>query len=566
MAKNIETIQLYTTDGEKLIGGEIKNTWDIYPRPQLKRDSFFSLNGKWEIETDKGKEDILVPFPPESVLSGVGRIIDENPKYTYKKSFTLPDGFVKDRVILHFGAVDQVCEIKLNGKLVGAHIGGYDAFSFDITDALEAENTLEVYVEDNLDSHILPYGKQKNNRGGMWYTPVSGIWQTVWVESVPKKYISALDIKVTLDTATITFEGISDGKVTVKTENGEICADVIDSVATIKIENPKNWTPEDPYLYNFIAESGSDKIESYFALRTLEVKTVDGVSRMCLNGKPYFFHAMLDQGYFPDGIFTPATPECYEGDVLFAKAHGFNTLRKHIKVEPECFYYYCDKHGIIVFQDMVNNGHYSFMRDTVLPTFGMKNFPDKKLHKDERSRKAFRDGMKATVNQLKNHPSICLWTVFNEGWGQFDAENMYFEMKALDSSRFIDTASGWFKAKNTDIESEHIYFKPVKLKKNEKPIFISEFGGYTYKEKGHVFNEQKTYGYGKFADRAEFEDAFVKLYEEQIVPYIGMGLCATVYTQISDVEDETNGLISYDRKFSKVSQERMCQLAKKLKI
>ena len=357
MSKNNETIKLYTPDGERLLRGEIKNTWDIYPRPQLKRDSFFSLNGKWEIETDKGREEILVPFPPESMLSGVGRIIDENPKYTYRRSFKLPNGFVRDRVLLHFGAVDQACEVKLNGKIIGAHVGGYDAFCFDITDAIAEHNTLEVYVEDNLDSHILPYGKQKNNRGGMWYTPVSGIWQSVWIESVPKIYVSALDVKVTLDTATITFDGIADGKVTVKTEDGDVCADIVNSVATVKIENPKNWTPETPYLYDFVAESGADRIESYFALRTLEVKTVDGVSRMCLNGKPYFFHAMLDQGYFPDGIFTPATPECYENDVLFAKEHGFNTLRKHIKVEPECFYYYCDKHGVVVFQDMVNNGH-----------------------------------------------------------------------------------------------------------------------------------------------------------------------------------------------------------------
>lgn len=566
MSKNKDMIQLYTPDGEKLLSGEIANTWDIYPRPLLKRDSFFSINGKWDIITDKGREEILVPFPPESILSGIGRKIGNNPRYSYEKKFTLPDGFVKDRVILHFGAVDQICTLKLNGEYVGKHIGGYDAFYFDITDYLKDENLIQLYVEDNLDSHILPYGKQKNKRGGMWYTPISGIWQSVWIESVPERYISALWVDVTLDSARIKFDGVESGEVIVNTPDGEIKAEIVGGVADIKIENPINWTPETPYLYEFSAVSGEDRIESYFALRTLEVKTVDNYKRLCLNGKPYYFHALLDQGYFPDGIFTPAAPECYENDVLFAKKYGFNTLRKHIKVEPECFYHYCDKHGIIVFQDMVNNSHYSFLFDTALPTVGMQKFPDKILHRNKDSRKAYVESMKKTVNQLKNHPSICMWTVFNEGWGQFESEKMYHEIRALDSSRFVDTTSGWFRAKNTDVESLHIYFKPVKLKKSEKPLFISEFGGYSYREKGHIFNEDNTYGYGKYADRGEFEDAFVSLYKEQIIPNIKKGLCGTVYTQISDVEDETNGLITYDRKYVKVSRERMNEIASELKI
>lgn len=566
MAKNKETKQLYTPEGEKLLSGEITNTWDIYPRPMLKRNSFYSLNGKWDIITDKGREEISVPFPPESILSGVGRKIADNPKYTYEKKFTLPDGFVKDRVILHFGAVDQICTLRLNGQYVGKHIGGYDAFCFDITKFLKDENFIELEVEDNLDSHILPYGKQKNKRGGMWYTPVSGIWQSVWIESLPEKYISGLDIDVTLNSASIRFHGIDTGEVTVKIPDGEIKAEILDGVANVKIENPVNWTPENPYLYDFCAVSGEDRIESYFALRTLEVKEFDSYPRLCLNGKPYFFHAMLDQGYYPDGIFTPATPSCYENDVLFAKEYGFNTLRKHIKVEPECFYYYCDKHGIVVFQDMVNNAHYSFFFDTALPTVGMRKFPDKILHRNKKSREAYIESMKKTVNQLKNHPSICMWTVFNEGWGQFCAEKMYHEIRELDKSRFVDTTSGWFRAKNTDVESLHIYFKPVKLKGADKPLFISEFGGYSYKEKGHIFNEDNTYGYGKYADRKEFEDAFISLYEQQIIPNIKKGLCGTVYTQISDVEDETNGLITYDRKYVKVSRERMNVLAQELKI
>lgn len=566
MSKKINPRQLYTPEGEKLLSGKIKNTWDIYPRPMLKRESFYSLNGKWDIITDKGREEILVPFPPESILSGIGRKIADTPRYSYERKFTLPDGFVRDRVILHFGAVDQICTLKLNGEYVGKHTGGYDAFSFDITKYLKDENFIQLSVEDNLDSHILPYGKQKNKRGGMWYTPISGIWQSVWIESVPEKYISGLDIDVTLDSARIKFLGIESGEVIVSAPNGKIKADIVDGVAKIKIEEPINWTPETPYLYDFCATSGKDRIESYFALRTLEIKEVDGYSRLCLNGKPYFFHALLDQGYYPDGIFTPASPKCYENDVLFAKEYGFNTLRKHIKVEPECFYHYCDKYGIVVFQDMVNNAHYSFLFDTALPTLGMQKFPDKFLHRNKDSRKAYTESMKKTVAQLKNHPSICMWTVFNEGWGQFEANKMYHEIKAADVSRFADTTSGWFRVKNTDVESRHIYFKQVKLKKADKPLFISEFGGYSYKEKGHIFNEDNTYGYGKYADRKEFEDAFASLYKEQIIPNIKKGLCGTVYTQISDVEDETNGLITYDRKYVKVDKDRMNKLSENLKI
>ncbi len=534
---------LYTAKGENL-KGEYKS---VYPRPQMKRDSFFSLDGTWEFYAENEKYEILVPFCPESLLSGVDKVFDEN-VLCYKRKFTLPDGFIKEKVLLHFGAVDQKCTVLINSHEVGEHTGGYDAFYFDITDYLEENNEITIFVTDTLSDKILPYGKQKKKRGGMWYTPVSGIWQSVWLESVPENYIKSVKIDVTLNTAHITFDGITDGTVTVENKTFPINC----SHAQVVIENPVNWTPENPYLYEFTVVSGEDKIESYFALRTLAIKG----NKLLLNGKPYFFNGLLDQGYFSDGIYTPAHVSEYKEDILKMKSLGFNMLRKHIKVEPEAFYYYCDKYGMAVFQDMVNNGKYSFIRDTVLPTVGLVKKNDKFLHRNKESRKAFIDGMEKTVKQLYNHPCIVEWTIFNEGWGQFCADEMYLKLKELDSSRFIDSASGWFKSKNNDFDSLHIYFKKLKVKAGDKPIFLSEFGGFSYKIPEHSFNTQKTYGYGKFESREEFVEALKVLYKE-VNSLKEKGLCAAVYTQVSDVEDETNGLLTYDRKVMKILPEEL---------
>jgi hypothetical protein len=264
----------------------------------------------------------------------------------------------------------------------------------------------------------------------------------------------------------------------------------------------------------------------------------------------------LDQGYFPDGIFTPAHPIRYERDILFAKSLGFNTLRKHIKIEPQQFYYDCDRLGMIVFQDMVNNGHYSFLRDTALPTLGFKQKNDKRMHRDPATREAFLQAMRETVRALGNHPSICYWTVFNEGWGQFDGDAAYEALHTLDDSRFIDTASGWFEVKNSDVDSPHVYFKPVKCRPLEKPMLLSEFGGYSLRLNGHTVSD-KNYGYKSFHDKEALLDALRTLYEEQALPLVKEGLCGLVYTQIADVEDETNGLFTYDRTIQKVDAEKM---------
>jgi len=558
---------LFTSKGESFNNTE----WNIYPRPQLKRDSFLSLNGVWDFHISTKidipeiyDEKINVPFAPQSLLSGICKDIPDEFYLFYKRTFTLEKDFNKGRIILNFGAVDQYATIYINGNEVGKHTGGYEPFSFDITEFIREENTIVVVCKDNLNSQLLPYGKQSTKRGGMWYTPVSGIWQTVWLESVPETYIKSLKIDTDDKIATVTVEGINDGVLTIIDMNDELDFPIRKGRAEIKIENVKVWSPETPNIYEFTVSSGEDTVKSYLAFRKIETKLINGIPRICLNGKPYFFHGLLDQGYFSDGIFTPASPEEYKNDILSMKKLGFNTLRKHIKVEPQIFYYYCDIFGMAVFQDMVNNSDYNFFRDTALPTALLKKFPDKLLHRKKSERCAFVDGMTATVKTLYNHPSILYWTIFNEGWGQFNSQQMYELLKKLDSGRIIDSTSGWFKSGQSDVESLHVYFKPIRIKKAEKPIILSEFGGYSYKVKDHSFNPEKTYGYRFFNEQKSFMDALEKLYYNEIIPAIDKGLCGAVYTQVSDVEDETNGLLTYDRKLLKVDGDKMMAIAKKI--
>ena len=555
---------LTTYQGESL--GE--KVWQEYPRPQMRRDSYLNLNGKWDFAAKKGKQfprayndSILVPFCPESGLSGVKEHFAEGTILTYRRRFTLPEGFDRGKVLLHIGAADQHAMVYVNQRLMGQHDGGYEAFCIDITDALQIENELKILCWDDLNDLRQPYGKQvlPEKRGGMWYTPVSGIWQSVWLESVPETYIEKLNIENRGYCVTISTVPAMDGTVTVE-GLGEFALE--NGAVTITPANPRLWSPEDPYLYNFTLEAGADKVESYFAIRSLEIKKVGDYPRLCLNGKPYFFHGLLDQGYWPDGLFTPAAPECYADDILAMKRLGFNMLRKHIKVEPEEFYHQCDKLGMVVFQDMVNNDDYSFFRDTALPTAGIQTLDDRKLHADEGARKEFLRQMETTVNQLKNHPSIVYWTIFNEGWGQFDSDAVYEKMRELDDIRWIDSTSGWFRRKRTDVDSRHVYFKKIKLKGDgKKPLVLSEFGGYSYKIMEHSFNQDKTYGYGKFSDAEAYANAVEELYREQVVPCVREGLCAAVYTQVSDVEDETNGLLTYDRKKEKLNAATMRLIA-----
>ena len=562
---------LWTPQGERLHNQPDEQPWQVYPRPQMRRDSYLNLNGWWDFAVSENTDripgtysrKIRVPFCPEAPLSGVEVHFPEGACLFYRRTVTLPEGFRRDRVLLHIGAADQMAEVFVNGRSVGYHEGGYEAFSFDITDALQEENEIVIRCRDDLTNLSFPYGKQTQNRGGMWYTPVSGIWQTVWLESVPKEYIRSLNIvnrggSVSIDTGdeslhgTVTVQGLGQFPL----EEGK---------AEITPADPHFWSPEDPYLYEFTLEAGEDRVESYFALRTLEIKKVGRHLRLCLNGAPVFFHGLLDQGYWPDGLFTPATPECYTQDILAMKKLGFNTLRKHIKVEAEEFYYQCDRLGMIVWQDMVNNSDYRYLRDTVIPTAGVQTIPDKYMHRDQLHRTRFLMGMIKTVIQLGNHPSILYWTIFNEGWGQFDADEVFAEFRKLDDTRFVDATSGWFRQKRSDVDSRHIYFHKVELEGNGKqPLVLSEFGGRTYKCEGHVFNPDKTYGYGACETPEELNRQVADLYYKEIVPCIRSGLCAAIYTQVSDVEDEINGLLSYDRRVEKLSPEIMLPVARAL--
>ncbi len=581
--------------------------WNEYPRPQMKRDSFFCLNGEWQCNG----QTIRVPFPPQSEASGFKGKVPA--VLVYEKSFVLPAGFVKDRVLLHFGAVDQAAEVFVDGTLVGSHAGGYLPFSFDITESLavgaagatERAHTIKVVVTDTLSAKY-PYGKQRKKRGGMWYTPVSGIWQTVWLESVPARYIQSLKIEPDLKGFSLRAEylpynancvgGATDATVDAS-ERERITVTVCCGRATnssdsagetsplrfdfafsergnMRIDLPDGqfapWTPENPVLHKLTVKFGDDEVESYFALRTVEIKEVSGAKRICLNGKPVFLNAVLDQGYYPEGIYVPGDKSAYTRDILAMKNLGFNTLRKHIKIEPELFYYECDRLGMLVMQDMVNNGSYSFLRDTVLPTVGGKNRKkacSASLENLTEREKIFIDHTEKTINHLYNHPCIVYYTIFNEGWGQFAAEGLYRLVKKLDSSRIIDTASGWFKGAESDVQSEHIYFKTpslLPLADGKKPFILSECGGYAHEVKGKTWSIFSSYGYGAFQDKTLLTNAVTSLYEKMILPAIGKGVSGCVYTQLSDVEDEINGFYTYDRSVCKVDEPSIQAVAKKI--
>lgn len=578
--------------------------WDSYPRPQMRREKWLSLNGKWRLNG----QSVLVPFPPQSYLSGYrGRV---GTKLEYGKSFSLSGEFLLEkangkRILLHFGAVDQVAEVFLNGHFAGRHEGGYLPFWFDVTEYLEdGENRLLVKAQDRL-SALYPYGKQRKARGGMWYTPVSGIWQSVWMECVPRAYIGRLD--VTADTRKVRIavvkgtgeargmadelsgiaerphcadkesDDISDITVTIKLHDGSLHTVHVErhsgaleiNLADIRLEDgkayqPLLWTPEHPYLYEMTVEMGEDRVTSYFGLRTIEVKQTDGIPKVCLNGNPIFLYGVLDQGYFCDGLYIPAEAEEYKRDILRMKELGLNLLRKHIKIEPECFYYYCDVHGMLVMQDMVNSGRYSWIGDTALPTVGLYLKGSGRFG-SRRRKEFFRQHMEDTLRHLNNHPSVIAYTIFNEGWGQFESGAIYQEAKALDGTRLYDAASGWFPGEQSDFDSQHIYFRRLAVPETPgKPVLISECGGYSWRVPGHFYAKYARFGYGDCADGEELTERIGKLYEETVLPVIPKGVCGCIYTQLSDVEDETNGLYTYDRKVCKVDGKAMREIAGKL--
>ena len=553
-----------------------------YPRPQMVRDSYINLNGEWDYAITPMRVDnpqyggkILVPFSPECILSGVEHILQPDEFFYYKRYFTLPDGFNKGRVLLNFGAVDYEAEIILNDRSLMKHRGGYYPFSVDVTAALrKGENKLVVKVSDPSDTAPGSHGKQKLKRGGIFYTPQSGIWQTVWLESVPEKYVAALYLTPDIDSDSLEVraqsnEGALSGTVTAfDGEKAVAEAELKDGKAVLKLSGYELWSPENPKLYSLKIRAGEDSIDSYFGMRKFSVgKDVRGIPRLMLNNKPYFHNGLLDQGYWPDGLYTPPSDEAMIFDISEMKALGFNMLRKHIKLEPMRWYYHCDRLGMIVWQDMVNGG---MGANTALN--GIRGFlrlpPDDSKYKlfgrqDAEGRKEYYTDTERTVLGLYNCVSIAVWVPFNESWGQFDALKAAEFVRALDSTRPIDHASGWHDQGGGDFCSLHIYFRPVTIPEPDKKgrvVILSEFGGYSTGIEGHVFNKTKSFGYKKFSDTASFDNAYHRLFEHQILPLIPRGLSATVYTQLSDVEDEINGLYTYDRKVLKPDAERLVKL------
>jgi len=551
-----------------------------YPRPQLRRESYLNLNGPWEYAITDSDDlptafdgEIIVPFSPESALSGVSRTLLPQQTLWYRRNLALPEGFIPEggRLILHFGAVDQEADVYVNGRHVCHHMGGYTAFSTDITDALKAENVLVVRVHDDTDQSFHSRGKQSSKRGGIWYTPQSGIWQTVWMEAVPAVHIQSLRITPLFDESAVAITVVSAHDASgMITADGRSLPFTANTPFLFPMPGFRAWSPENPHLYDLQVTLGDDHVQSYFAMRKTEVRVDEqGVKRLFLNNHPYFHNGLLDQGYWPDGLYTAPSDEAMIFDIQTAKELGYNMLRKHIKVEPMRWYYHCDRLGMLVWQDMVNGGGlYNFMTiSTPLVTGWHRKDTNHKpfARSAAQGRAEYEAELAEMVNQLYSVPSLVLWVPFNEGWGQFDAERICKRLSELDPTRPIDHASGWHDQKIGDIKSLHVYFMPYRFKKDKfgRAVILSEFGGYNLRLDGHCFNDTD-YGYKKLPDQQALWAAYEKLFEKEILPAIPKGLCATVYTQLTDVEDELNGIMTYDRKVVKLPDKKVRELNQKV--
>ena len=562
-----------------------------YPRPNLVRDSYFNLNGEWEYcinqkTTTEGYDGkILVPFSPETLLSGVQKIVMPKDFLHYRKVFVLPEGFKKDRVLLHFGAVDQECLVYLNGKKIGSHKGGYLAFTFDVTEELlEGENVLTLCVRDMTEKKPHARGKQKlvkkGKYGSLFYTPQSGIWKTVWMESVPADYVERLKITPKYDDAVIELKVFAKGEAktaAVKVLDGGavVTETVIDTNKTVSIDigEFKSWTPDSPHLYDLEITCGEDKVTSYFGMRKFHVaKDSKGILRFFMNNKPFFFNGILDQGYWPESLLTPPTDEALKYDIEKLKDLGYNMIRKHIKVESDRFYYHCDKLGMIVWQDMPNGGgDYNMIFVTYLTNAfdwfarGVKDSHYRIFKRaDAEGREQYYRDLKGMIGQLYNYPSIAVWVPFNEGWGQFDAAKATELIRKCDKTRFVNEACGWFDQHGGDMYSIHNYSKGLTVKpQKDRVVALTEFGGYSYAMKGHLACE-KEFGYQSFTSKEELTANYKRLWEEEIYPNLAHGLSSSVYTQTSDIEEEINGIFTYDRDEVKFVEEELRNLNRKL--
>lgn len=613
---------VYTSDLMTQWGREVTpdNAWRSYPRPQLKRDRWLNLNGLWDYAITKDSApqpmrmdgQILVPYPVESKLSRVARKVTPDDRIWYRRSFTVPQDWAGEHVMLNFGAVDFAATIWVNGAVVGSHKGGFDTFGFDITDYLKpGRNELVVQVADPTSAGTQPRGKQILDPSGIWYTAVSGIWQTVWLEPVSKLHIEdvratpdidrgVVDIAVALsgwasDTDAVKLTASAGGKV--------IASTVIraNRRATLPIPDARLWSPDDPYLYDLKAElvtvanpyagqderdrkaydarftEGEDRtyaaarvggaprdaVDTYFAMRKISIGPgrVAGQPAILLNNKPLFQNGTLDQGWWPDGLYTPPSEEAMKSDLVFLKKAGFNMLRKHIKVEPARYYYDADHLGILIWQDMPSGGgEDQFVTGTsksqaVLSSDAMAENQNE---------------LAAMIGDLRAFPSIVMWVVNNEGWGQYDSATLARYVKGMDPSRLVDADSGWLDVAPgaSDVFDIHTYedVPNTPARQSARAIVIGEYGGIGMPVAGHIWRPgKKNWGYQVATGEQDYLARFRRKMSGVIRAAREDGLSASVYTQTTDVEDEINGLLTYDRARSKASLEALSVIAAPLR-
>lgn len=560
-----------------------------YPRPQLVRDSHLSLNGRWEYAVtpvhpealavpSRWDGEIIVPFSPEAPASGVNRVLQPDQHLWYRRGLTLPDGFIRDRVVLHFGAVDQDCDVLIDGARVGGHRGGYLPFSIDITEAVAGggPHELVVRVRDVTDTSWRSKGKQRlRGSEGIWYSPQSGIWQSVWVESVPARWVRRLVLTPHLVTGEVEVQVIDGSgspgtaEVTVTAEGRELARAEVPTGSPTRIplgDEVRRWSPEDPFLHDVEVRLGHDVVTSYVGMRSYAMgPDSKGRTRLLLNGEPYLHAGLLDQGYWPDGLYTAPSDEALIHDIRTAKELGFTMLRKHVKIEPMRWYHHCDRLGMIVWQDLVNGGlPYStavIHGPVKVPQLWLSDSWHALLGRaDGEGREEYLAEVDATVALLQSVPSLAVWVPFNEGWGQFDSVAVARRIRALDPTRLVDHASGWYDQGGGDLASRHVYFRRYQLSRQDaespRAAVLSEYGGYSLRVAGHTWSDDE-FGYRLFSDRDAFERAYLRLQHTQVGPAVDDGLAAFVYTQLADVEQETNGLMTYDRRVVKVDVDRL---------
>lgn len=563
-----------------------------YPRPQFERKDWICLNGEYDYAITGDTADapkkydgkILVPFSVESELSGVGKALLPEQRLWYRRKFTVGKEFSGKEALLHFGAVDWQCSVWVNGKLVGEHTGGYNPFTFNITDVIvEGENELVVKVFDPTDAGHQQRGKQILVTKGFWYTATSGIWQTVWLEPVNRCRIDSLRLVPDIDEGVIRISikrtCKCGGRLYARVLEGDkaVFDSEIADKAAIPVPDARLWSPEDPFLYTLLltldCNGEKDEVSSYFGMRKFSiVKDSAGIPRLGLNNKPYFQRGLLDQGYWPESQLTPPTDEAMIFDIEKMKELGYNMLRKHIKEEPLRWYYHCDRLGMLVWQDMISGGQYiGNVLAGVLPNINIhvKDSKYKSFKRDKPEwRQEFKDELFGMIDNLYNCVSVCCWVPFNEGWGQFDAKEIGTAIKNYDPSRFVDHASGWHDQGGPEFKSIHKYILPVHAptarRTAGRPIVLSEYGGYSWNIVEHAWNPKRSFGYIMFKNSEKLSAAYKRLHESQVIPLINKGLCATVYTQVSDVEFEVNGIYSYDRKILKLDADTVRAVNAKL--